>query len=403
MAGGFALPSVMPLPDRIEESFRLRLNALSPATRRLLLLAAAEPTGSPSLLWRAADRLGLPRQALTAALDASLIEIGVRVLFRHPLVRSAVYRSAPVSEQQEVHGALAAITDPRTDPDRRAWHQGLAADGPEEEVARELELSARRAQARGGLAAAAIFFEWAATLTPDIGTRASRLLAAATAKRDVGDLEAALGLLTAAEPGVASRADKAKIKRLRGQIAFDRRHLEEGVRLFAEAAQVFELFDAPAARQTLGEALCLVIWAGDLHGPFGIQFAAAQVAAAPSPTEPVRPVDRVIGAFASRFTDGREISAPLFARAVEAFLNPDAGSDQAGQWYWLIQARVSWMLALETWDAGIWRPGRLRSLAGSVPPSTLSTGSTVWLLPPRSWEISGPPRISHRRHGSSPK
>jgi hypothetical protein len=132
-------------------------------------------------------------------------------------------------------------------------------------------------------------------------------------------------------PGVASPADEAKIKRLRGQIAFDRRHLDEGARLFAEAAKVFERFDASAARQTLGEALCLAIWTGDLHGTFGIQFAAAAVASVPSPTEPVRPVDRVIEAFASRFTDGREISAPLFTRAAQEFLNPDAGSDQAGQ------------------------------------------------------------------------
>jgi hypothetical protein len=371
LAGGFALPSVVPLPDRIEESFRRRLDSLSPATRRLLLLAAAEPTGSPSLLWRAADRLGLPRQALTAALEASLIEIGVRVLFRHPLVRSAVYRSAPLSEQREVHRALAAVTDPRTDPDRRAWHRGLAADGPQEEVARDLELSARRAQARGGLAAAAVFLEWAATLTPEIGTRASRLLAAATAKRDVGDLEAALGLLSAAEPGIASLADEAKLKRLRGQIAFDRRHLEDGVRLFAEAAKVFELFDASTARQTLGEALCLAIWSGDLHGTFGIRFAAAAVASAPAPTEPVRPVDRVIAAFASRYTDGHEISAPLFTRAVEAFLNPDAGSDQAVQWYWLIQSRVSWILAFETWDAGAWRDLAAREV--SRPPGTSQT------------------------------
>jgi hypothetical protein len=148
---------------------------------------------------------------------------------------------------------------------------------------------------------------------------------------------------------------KQRSRAFAGRSHFDRRHLEEGVRLFAEAAAVFELFDAPAARQTLGEALCLAIWAGDLHGTFGIQFAAAAVAAAPSPPEPVRPVDRVIEAVASRYTGGREISAPLFARAVEEFLTPDVGPDQAGQWYWLIQARVSWMLAFETWNAGSWR------------------------------------------------
>jgi DNA-binding CsgD family transcriptional regulator len=355
IAGGFALPSVMPLADRIEESFRRRLDLLASPTRQLLLLAAAEPTGSPSLFWRAAEGLGIPREALIAALDASLIEIGVRVLFRHPLVRSAVYRSASLSEQREVHGALATVTDSRTDPDRRTWHRALATEGLDEEVARELEHTALRAQARGGLAAAAMFLEWAATLTPDVDVQARRLLAAATAKRDVGDLEAALNLLAVADSGGLSPARAGALKRLRGQIAFDRRELEDGVRLFAEAAELFELLDPQAARQALGEALCLSIWTGDRHGAFGLRFAAAAVAAAPSPTEPVRPVDRVIEAFATRYCDGAEVSAPLFSRAVRAFLDPDPGAELIDQWYWLIQSRVSWMLALETWDAASWR------------------------------------------------
>ncbi len=355
LAGGFGLPGVMPVPDRIEESFRHRLDSLPPATRRLLLAAAAEPTGSPSLLWRAADDLAIPHEASVAAVDASLIEIGVRVLFRHPLVRSAVYRSASVSQQREVHRALAAVTDPATDPDRRAWHRGLATDGPNEEVARDLEISARRAQARGGLAAAAIFFESAAKLTPGTEEHARRLLAAATAKRDVGDLEAALGLLAALpEPGAICVAEEAEITRLRGQIAFDRRQLGEGVRLFAEAASVFDRFDRSAARQTLGEALCLAIWAGELRGAFGIHYVAAAVAAAPSPAGTAGLVDRVIGALASRYLDGHHIAAPLFADAVKGFLDPDGGSEQVGQWYWLVQSRVSWMLALETWDAESW-------------------------------------------------
>jgi DNA-binding CsgD family transcriptional regulator len=355
IAGGFALPSVMPLVDRIEESFRRRLDSLEPATRRLLLLAAAEPTGSPSLLWRAAEQLDLPRKALIAALDAGLIEVGVRVVFRHPLVRSAVYRSASLSEQRDVHAALAAVTDPATDPDRRTWHRALAAEGPDEDVASEVEQSAQRAQARGGLAAAAMFLEWAATLTPDVETRAGRLVAAASAKRDVGDLEAALALLAGADSGLVSVARLAEMTRLRGQIAFDRGRLPDGVQLFVAAAEAFEDFDPSTARQTLGEALCLAMWAGDLRGTFGIQPVAALVAAAPAPTEPLRPLDYVIDALASRYTDGPEFSAPLFTSAVKAFLDPYAGPDQLGQWYWLIQSRVSLLMVLETWDAASWR------------------------------------------------
>jgi DNA-binding CsgD family transcriptional regulator len=364
IAGGFALPTVMPLRDRIEESFRQRLDSLTPATRSLLLVAAAEPTGSPALLWRAADSLGVPRAALTAALDASLIEVGVRVLFRHPLVRSAVYRSALVSEQREIHRALATVTDPVTDPDRRAWHRALSTDWPDEEIARDLELSALRAQDRGGLAAAAVFLERSAALTPEIGTRANRLLAAARAKRDVGDLEAALGLLTAAESGVASVACEAEMKRLRGQIAFDRRQLKDAVRLLTEAAKLFETFDHSAARETRGEALCAAIWAGDLHGTWGIQLAAAAVAAAPPPAEPVRPVDQVVDAFATRYTDGSATSAPLYSRAVQAFLDLDVGSSQVEQWFWLVRSRISPMLlGLETWDARSWHDLAVRQVA----------------------------------------
>ncbi|MDX6562944.1 MAG: hypothetical protein QOD65_2758, partial [Gaiellales bacterium] len=185
LAGGFALPSAVPLSRSIEESFRRRLDALPSDTRRLLQLAAADPVGEPLLVWRAAERLGIGTDAATPAVDAGLIEFGARVRFRHPLVRSAAYRSASVQERQDAHRALAEVTDPEVDPDRRAWHRAQAAPGPDEDVAKELERSAGRAQARGGLAAAAAFLERAATLTPEPTHRAERLLAAARTKRDV--------------------------------------------------------------------------------------------------------------------------------------------------------------------------------------------------------------------------
>src|SRR5215212_2239922 len=159
LAGGFALPDAMPLSGRIEESFRRRLNALPADTRRLLQLAAADPVGDPVLVWRAADRLGIAAEAATPAAEAGLLEVGARVQFRHPLVRSAAYRSASLPERQAVHRALAEVTDRKTDPDRRAWHRAHATPGPDEDVAAELERSAGRAQARGGLAAAAAFLQ----------------------------------------------------------------------------------------------------------------------------------------------------------------------------------------------------------------------------------------------------
>ena len=150
LAGGFGLPLAAPLPSRIENSFGRQLEALPDQTRRLLLLAAADGSGDPSLVWRAAGRLGIPVQAAEPAVEAGLVEFGSRVRFWHPLVRSAAYRSASPPERQKVHRALAEITDPQADPDRRAWHRAKAAAGPDEEVAAELVRSAGRAQARGG-------------------------------------------------------------------------------------------------------------------------------------------------------------------------------------------------------------------------------------------------------------
>jgi DNA-binding CsgD family transcriptional regulator len=167
LAGGFGLPGAAPLSERIAESFRQQLEALPAQSRRLVLLAAAEPYGDLSLVWRAAGRLGIPVQAAAPAVDAGLVEFGSRVRFRHPLLRSASYRAASVAERQAVHGALAEATDAEAAPERRAWHRAHAAAGPDQEVAAELEHSAGRAQARGGLAAAAAFLERSVLLTAD--------------------------------------------------------------------------------------------------------------------------------------------------------------------------------------------------------------------------------------------
>src|SRR3954447_351572 len=182
LAGGFGLPHAPPLAGRIEDSFRRRLTSLPAGTRQLLLVAAAEPAGEPVLVWRAADRFGIGVREATPAVDAGLLEFGGRVRFRHPLVRSAVYRAAAPEDRRRVHEALAEETDPDVDPDRRAWHRAEAAPGPDENVASELERSAGRAQGRGGVAAAAAFLERATELTPDPARRAQRALAAAQAK-----------------------------------------------------------------------------------------------------------------------------------------------------------------------------------------------------------------------------
>jgi hypothetical protein len=223
LAGGFGLPVAVPLSASIEESFTRRLAGLPGDARRLLLVAAADPVGDTALVWRAARQLGIPESVVEAVEAEGLLELGARVVFRHPLVRSAVYRAAGLKERRAVHRALAEATDPEIDPDRRAWHRAQAASMPDEDVAAELERSAGRAQARGGLAAVAAFLERAAALTPEPAHRAQRLLAAAGAKRDAGDLEAALELLEGAEAGELDELERARVGLLRGQIALEQR------------------------------------------------------------------------------------------------------------------------------------------------------------------------------------
>ena len=201
LAGGFELPDTLSVPHRIEDGFRRRSGSLPAETQLLLLVAAADPTGDVALLWRAAAQLGIARRGAAPAEAAGLLEIDTRVRFRHPLVRSAVYRAATPPDQRRAHGALAAATDPQVDPDRRAWHRAQAVLGTDEEAAAELERSADRARARGGLAAAAAFLQHAAELTPDPAARARRALEAAHAKHEAGASESALELLTAAPPG----------------------------------------------------------------------------------------------------------------------------------------------------------------------------------------------------------
>ena len=319
LAGGFGLPAAVPLSASIEESFTRRLARLPGDARRLLLVAAADPVGDTALVWRAARQLGIPESVAEAVEAEGLLELGARVVFRHPLVRSAVYRAAGLKERRAVHRALAEATDPEIDPDRRAWHRAQAASMPDEDVAAELERSAGRAQARGGLAAVAAFLERAAALTPEPTHRAQRLLAAAGAKRDAGALEAALGLLAGVEAGVLDELGRARVDLLRGQIALEQRRGGEAGRLFLSAASRLEPLDPELARETYLEALGGAM-ASDVEVAGGAPAVAAAARAAPTGTVPPRTVDVLLDAFAIRLTDGYAAAAPTLARALELLL-----------------------------------------------------------------------------------
>jgi len=355
LAGGLGLPDAVPISGRIEETFRRRVDALPAQTRRLLLVAAADPTGDPRLVWRAAGRLGIPIEAATPTAEAGLLEFGAWVRFRHPLVRSAAYRSASVRGRQDVHRALAEVTDPQLDPDRRAWHLARATPGPDENVAAELERSAGRAQARGGLAAAAAFLERSAMLTVDRGRRAQRQLAAARTKHAAGALNAALGLLVAVEAGPPDPLRTAEVEHLRGQIASQQRRSSDGARLLLSAARRLERLDSALARETYLEALGAAVWAGDLDSPGGVRAAAEAARAASPASGPPRVVDVLLDALALRLTEGFTVAAPTLTRALELVLALDVGTDlDVGRWLWLTGGRTSANVALELWDDESW-------------------------------------------------
>jgi DNA-binding CsgD family transcriptional regulator len=349
LAGGFGLPPAVPLSASIEESFTRRLAGLPGDARRLLLIAAADPMGDATVVWRAARQLGIPESMVETIEAEDLLELGARVVFRHPLVRSAVYGAAGLRERRAVHRALAQATDPEIDPDRRAWHRAQAASMPDEGVAAELERSAGRAQARGGLAAVAAFLERAAALTPEPAHRAQRLLAAARAKRDAGALEAALGLLTGVEAGLLDELGRARVELLRGQIALEQRRGGEAGRLFLSAARRLEPLDPELARETYLEALAGAM-SSDVEVVGGAPAVAQDARAAPTGTTPPRTVDVLLDAFAIRLTEGYAAAAPTLARSLELLLARDVANEDLGRRLSVSSSRNGNIVALEMWD-----------------------------------------------------
>ena len=359
------LPGLPGLPGRIEESFRGRLEGLPAATQRLMLVAAAEPAGEPALVWRAAERLGIGAEAVAPAADAGLLAIGERVVFRHPLVRSAVYRAASPAERRAAHRALAGATDPRADPDRRAWHRAQASPGPDEDVAAELERSAGRAQARGGLAAAAAFLERSAALTLDPVRRAERALAAAQAKYQAGAFDATLRLLATAEAGPPDQLRRARADLLRGQIAFSSSRGSDAPPLLLKAARQFEPLDSRLARETYLDALAAATFAGRLALGGGMREVAEAARMAPPP-QPACGPDLLLDGLALLVTEGYPAGAPVLRQAVSAFRGTDLSTEEGLRWLWLASraALIVWDYA--SWDVLSDRQVRLASDAGAL-------------------------------------
>jgi DNA-binding CsgD family transcriptional regulator len=380
LAGGFGLPDAVPLAGQIEESFRRRLSALPPETGRLLLVAAAEPVGDPALLWRAAERLGIGVAA--AARSDGLLAVGARVAFRHPLVRSAVYRAASAGDRRAVHQALADATNPEVDPDRHAWHRAQATPGPDEEVAAELERSAGRAQARGGVAAAAAFLAQATELTPDPGRRGERALAAARAMHDAGAPDTAVALLATAEGAPLDELQRARVELLRAQIALVVTRGPDAPQRLLEAAKRLEPLDVTLARETYLEALSATIFTGRLAGRSGLLEVAEAGRAAPSAPHPPRPADLLLDALAVMIADGIAAGAPALKRALSAFRGESVSTEEELRWLWLT-CRV----AMKLWDDESWYVDSTRAVqlargAGTlvVLPHALTLHSGIYIF-----------------------
>jgi len=349
LAGGFGLPGAPPLDARIEHSFRRQLDALPAQTRRLLQLAAADPSGDLPLVWRAAGRLGIPVQAGAPAVEAGLVEFGERVRFRHPLLRSAAYRSASLQERQQMHGELAEVTDAAADPDRRAWHRAAAAPGPDEQVAAELERSAGRAQARGGLAAAAAFWERSGLLTADPARRAGRMLAAAQANLRAGTFDKALELVATAEADSLDELQSARVDSLRGQIAFASGLGSDAPPLLLKAAKRLEPLDPGLARETYLDAWHAAMFAGHLAGGGDLMEVSRAARALPPPAHPPRPVDLLLDGLALLVTEGPTTAATMLRRASSAFASPDIPPEEVLRWGWMAREADKAMWDLDGW------------------------------------------------------
>ena len=382
LAGGFGLPGAPAVVIGVEENVRRRIEVLPPDTRLLLLLAATDPAADPALVWQAAARSGIGVRAAGPAVEAGLAEFGVRLRFRHPLMRSLVYQLASGQDKQRAHAVLAELTDPRLDPDRRAWHRAHAAAGPDEDIARELESSASRAQARGGLAAAAAFLERAAMLTLDAPQRARRSLAAADCKAQAGAFGPALDLLAMAETGPLTELERARADLLRAQVAFLTNRGSDAPPLLLMAARRLEPVDVGLSRAAYLDALSAAMFAGRLASPGSTMQAIARAAReAPRPLRRPGVHDLLLDGLTVHFVDGYAAGLPVLRRALAAFGHGTSAGEEL-RWLWL-----GCIAALHVWDDERWEELSTRFIraardAGSLSelPLALSTRAHVHLF-----------------------
>jgi DNA-binding CsgD family transcriptional regulator len=381
LAGGFWISGKRSSTAAIEDDFVHRIRALPPDTRRLLLLAAAEPVGDAALFLTAAGLLGIGVEALGPAESAGILGFGSTMRFGHPLMRSAAYRAAEFDDRRDIHRALAEATDARLDPDRRAWHAALAAAGPDDAVAAELAASASRAQSRGGVAAAASFLERAAVLTADPAARGARAIAAAQAQREAAAPEKAHAMLAIAESAPLTPVQRAQVARIRAQMEFVRSRagvagalsIGESASLLLAAATELDDLDGDLARDTYLEALIAAMYAGRLGAP-GLIADIAQAARAALDRLPEldRPADLLLSGLADRLVDGPGAGSAHLRAALTQW--------DGDEWPYPIAQESG---AHELWDDGV-----LKRSAADMVQRARATGALA-VLPPALTYLAG--------------
>jgi DNA-binding CsgD family transcriptional regulator len=358
LAGGFGLPHAGAIQLQIEDSYQRRVRGLPPQSQQLMLLAAADSIGDAATVWRAATAVGIDADAAGPPANENLLEIGTRVRFRHPLVRSAVYHAATPEQRRTAHEALAAASDPETDADRRAWHRAHAASGPDADVAAELARCAGRAQTRGGVAAAAALLERSARLTPDATERLERMLDAAESKLRAGAFGDAMELLAEAESEASDESAIARVELLRGRVASVASFGDGSARLVKAATHLRPL-DAVLARETYLDAWAAALFAGHLAPPGGtIVDVARAVHAGPSRSESLGPFDDMLDGLATLVIHGRAAAAPTLRRALGAMVTNEIPVEQWLRWGVLVSS-----VAVTLWDFDGWSETSARKLA----------------------------------------
>ena len=373
LAGGFGMaePSASSAP--MEERYMQRIRMLPEPTQRLLLLAAADPTGDATLVWRAAQALGIARTAAAAADSEQLLELGSHVRFRHPLVRSAAYAAGTPDDRRAAHVALAAATDVEADPERRVWHLAAAATGPDEAVAAELEQTAAAAQARAGLAGAAAFLARSVELTADAERRAERALAAAQAHLYAGSFDTALALLAEARAVAIDDVQRGRAERIKGQVQYSSNPGPESPVLLLEAAKVLEPLDARLARETYLDAWMASYAAGPLARPGGLlpEVSSAARSAPPAPDD-APSCDLFLDGLATMVTDGRAASAESLRLAVDAYIGDEVPDIEFLQWGHLATSAACHLWDWKSWERLSAKHVELARASGALAPLSIA-------------------------------